>query len=361
MPPQESGGGFNSSNSADDNDNNNNNNNSAPEDNNGDGDNGNNKDDNNNNSSRSGVCSEEEFQACVMSSPVCQHGLVPLQSDTSLCCSLCKRAERLCSLEDVMSCLSITPTCPENELPEYVSGSCCQSCRLVPPSCHNSCTSDQMCVVPVDAENDVSARPQPSPAPAPVTPPSPSPFFSTPSSLESVAVCRNVTGIQVLFSTQDEARHSILHHASCEDLSFLLSEMINRYCDKPTNVERCSSFEESLRNIRPLLSGSACRGQQGNVRLDVIVPTPLSAEASGVKSSRDNHHLPNEQHINPVHELNKLIKAAVSDTEACAGYQVEPLATEDTTTSAATATTNNNTDAIVAMTIAVALVCLVGR
>ncbi len=164
----------------------------------------------------SGKCSATAVRQCFRKLPVCQNGERPFVDSTRFCCPECRRQERTCSLEDVVRCKRNQPDCATGELPSFVAGECCATCKPVriPCVCEDP---NLMCLV-----------------------------SATDGAVPTCAPKKTITFTLTPAATNLDR----LRNAAALEIAHLLREMIARFCDQNENDARCQRRATQLRTTQ---------------------------------------------------------------------------------------------------------------
>jgi len=92
-----------------------------------------------------GQCSNNPIYSNIGSIDFCRFGEIPVRTDTNFCIGSCVRSETRCPRFDIVNCYRYLPTCANNEIPTYIPGECCPTCKRPPVACPAACPGGQQC------------------------------------------------------------------------------------------------------------------------------------------------------------------------------------------------------------------------
>lgn len=183
------------------------------------------------------ACTKELFKMCLNETRLCEADEKPMKVEGQ-CCPSCFRKARLAPLRDVAKCGKV-PDCEGNQRPIFVRGDdetfTCPVCKPVKPACQPACDDAQVCV-----PSDAGAK--------------------------CMLKKKTVVKIKSLVKKTIE----FLKAAEEEELKAMIKEVVQRFCDKTQNADRCELFKEKL------LAGLKCtiknRGSDDGVEVEVEAP-----------------------------------------------------------------------------------------
>lgn len=205
-------------------------------------------DDDDDKESREKRCPEDQFEACLESTRVCEQGERPKYD--GLCCLTCKREEHDKKLSKIAECGRI-PECEGDEMPgkvEPVDGEWqCPTCRPGKPTCSPSCGDGEVCIRSKKAKR-------------------------------TTCVGRK----KLKFKVQAQAALAPVlaegNAATEEEIRAVLVELVERYCAKAVNLEECTAHADALVDgiVVKVLEKSAT-DVSGTADVEVEVPEPETA------------------------------------------------------------------------------------
>jgi hypothetical protein len=215
---------------------------------------------------------KEEVAECMADIPTCEasDGETPQKVEGS-CCPSCKRPERSCTKETVAKCKAGQRECEATERPSFVEGDCCMSCKPAKPVCTTACLSTEICMWKREEAAD--------------------------GSITRTAVCRNKKVVKFKVTAQAAQAKALLSGATEEEITALVQEIVQRYCDK--NADLCDKYKMVLQQLKAKMVGDSIDVDVGT---ETATGRRLLAETGAAA----------------------VVSNAMADQEATDGYTVSP-------------------------------------
>jgi len=233
-------------------------------------------------------CSKDDFKTCIDAAPECGASEKPLR-EKGQCCVSCRRPARDVPLRTVAKCAAVSE-CEGDEKPTRVkddSGAfSCPSCKPPKPVCAIACGTKQKCVrskKKLEKGEDTSTEGE----------------------------CKNKKVKKLKMKAKSAADKAFLKDATADEIKAALQEIVDRFCDKEDNAEKCDKFQKALTD------GMSVKIEKvKNDETDVQVEIP-DVEAASVRRRLAD-------------DTSSLLDAALADPDATGDIQVSDNTDTDT-------------------------------
>lgn len=161
-------------------------------------------------------CTRANFQKALENAPECELNERPLnEKDQKSCAPSCRRPSSSFKLAEVVSCLTSLPLCANGSRPEFIPGERCPTCKPRKPVCAG-CTAKQVCV-----KKQVGGQWKPT--------------------------CVRKGFLKMRLTLKDASfRTKIKALAKAADAVEIFKEILARFCERPSEVDRCAMFKDRL-------------------------------------------------------------------------------------------------------------------
>lgn len=184
-------------------------------------------------------CTKDDFKTCMDTAPECGAEEEPLR-EKGQCCVSCRRPARDSPLREVGKCGNV-PQCAANESPVRVKDDtgafACPTCKPPRPVCSPACTTGQICARSKDA-------------------------------ITQSCKAKKRMKLKLKAKVGDAATKAFFASATPDEMKATLQEVVNRYCDKEENAEKCDKYQDTV-NDGMELSITSTGADEVQVQVDI--------------------------------------------------------------------------------------------